>query len=215
MNLKYYLRGLGIGIIVTAVIMGAASGEKKETLSDAQIKARAAELGMVEQSGVLAELEEETAAEDAKTAAGQDTAEEVKAAETPKETKEPDAEATPIETKEPEAEATPKETNEPEAAATPEAAKEPKSTATPEELEEPKATAVPKSGETVIIEIKSGEGSYAVCQKLEEAGLIASASSFDTYLYQKGYDKKLQVGTYEIPAEAEPEAIAEILAFGS
>lgn len=49
MKLKYYLRGLGIGIAVTAFLMGAVQGGK-ETLSDAQIKERAAQLGMVEES---------------------------------------------------------------------------------------------------------------------------------------------------------------------
>ena len=47
MKLRYYLRGLGIGIIVTALVMTIA-GSKEETLSDAEIKRRAAELGMVD-----------------------------------------------------------------------------------------------------------------------------------------------------------------------
>ena len=48
MKLKYYLRGLGIGILVTAVIMGVTQGSRKETLSDREIRERAAALGMVE-----------------------------------------------------------------------------------------------------------------------------------------------------------------------
>ena len=46
MNLKYYLRGLGIGIFVTAIIMGIVSGKKQMT--DEEVKLRARELGMVE-----------------------------------------------------------------------------------------------------------------------------------------------------------------------
>ena len=62
MNLKYYLRGLGIGIMVTAVIMSVAADNKKQELSDAEIKARAAQLGMVEEStGLLSDLETEKA----------------------------------------------------------------------------------------------------------------------------------------------------------
>ncbi|MGN1179848.1 MAG: hypothetical protein ACI4SD_01450, partial [Suilimivivens sp.] len=57
MKLKYYLRGLGTGIIVTAVILGITLGNKKETLSDREIMERAAELGMVEQGGSLADME--------------------------------------------------------------------------------------------------------------------------------------------------------------
>lgn len=48
MKLKYYLRGLGVGIICTAVIMGIAlSGNEKEKLTDAEIIERARLLGMV------------------------------------------------------------------------------------------------------------------------------------------------------------------------
>ena len=54
MKLRYYLRGLGIGIIVTAIIMSFT--RQPEKLSDAQIKMKALELGMVEES-VLADLQ--------------------------------------------------------------------------------------------------------------------------------------------------------------
>lgn len=48
MKLKYYLRGLGVGIICTAIIMGIAlSGKEKEKLTDAEIIERARLLGMV------------------------------------------------------------------------------------------------------------------------------------------------------------------------
>lgn len=47
MKLKYYLRGLGIGIVVTALIMGLSTGNTVP-MTDAEIKAKAAMLGMVE-----------------------------------------------------------------------------------------------------------------------------------------------------------------------
>ena len=37
MKLKYYLRGMGIGIILTAIVMGFALGGRKATISDAEI----------------------------------------------------------------------------------------------------------------------------------------------------------------------------------
>ena len=56
MKLKYYLRGLGIGILVTALIMGFTTKEGRP-LTDAEIKAAAAELGMVESDSLrLADL---------------------------------------------------------------------------------------------------------------------------------------------------------------
>ena len=54
MKLKYYLRGMGIGIILTAIVMGFALGGRKATLSDAEIIQRAKALGMIDgDSGVL------------------------------------------------------------------------------------------------------------------------------------------------------------------
>lgn len=59
MKLKYYLRGLGIGILVTALIMGFTTRDSRP-LTDAEIKAVAAELGMVESDSLrLADLPQE------------------------------------------------------------------------------------------------------------------------------------------------------------
>lgn len=67
MSLKHYLRGLGIGILVTAVFFGLT--KKAETMTDAEIKIRASQLGMVEET-VLADLvsEEADVQEEGKTA---------------------------------------------------------------------------------------------------------------------------------------------------
>lgn len=56
MKLKYYMRGLGVGIIVTALLMGVALSGRKETMTDEEIRERALEMGMVEEeNGVLAD----------------------------------------------------------------------------------------------------------------------------------------------------------------
>lgn len=47
--------------------------------------------------------------------------------------------------------------------------------------------------------------------KLQEAGLVSSASEFDRYLYQNGYDKRIRTGVFEIPAGADAEEIAKII----
>lgn len=232
MKLKYYLRGLGIGIIVTAVIMGVSSGSGKETLSDREIMERAAELGMVEQGGSLADMEA-TAPKETEAALLTEPTE--KPAETPETTKEPTAE--PTETLKAAAEstaaseqaetskgikptATPKAVAEPsvtpkasaDPTATPKASKEPE--AEPETAGKPAATAKASaalSQEAVTIEIKSGDSSYTICQKLEAEGLITSASEYDSYLYKNGYDRKLRIGSYEIPVNAKQDEIAKIL----
>lgn len=55
MKLKMYLIGLGMGVIVTAVIMGIALSGRTREMSDEEIMARARQLGMVE-SGRLTEV---------------------------------------------------------------------------------------------------------------------------------------------------------------
>ena len=55
MKLKYYLRGMGIGVILTAIIMGFALGGRTKPISDAEIIERAKNLGMVE-GGVLTDF---------------------------------------------------------------------------------------------------------------------------------------------------------------
>ena len=61
MKLKYYLRGMGIGIILTAIVMGFALGGRKATLSDAEVIKRAKALGMTE---ATAEVLTQTQSED-------------------------------------------------------------------------------------------------------------------------------------------------------
>ncbi len=53
MKLKYYLRGMGAGMIFAALVMGVALGGRTETLSDSEIIERARELGMVEGDNLL------------------------------------------------------------------------------------------------------------------------------------------------------------------
>ena len=51
MKIQYYLRGLGIGIIVTALVMGITK-DRKEPLTEAEIRAMALEIGMVDSNSL-------------------------------------------------------------------------------------------------------------------------------------------------------------------
>lgn len=70
MKLRYYMRGLGIGIFVTAILMALTIHGKTERLTDEQIIERAEALGMEMKysSDVLADTVSENAAEDTKSA---------------------------------------------------------------------------------------------------------------------------------------------------
>lgn len=202
MNLKYYLRGLGVGIIVTAITMGVSGGGKKATLSNEEIKERARALGMVEESTLLVDA-----------AADRQPSPDVEDDESPV--------ATPAKTNAPTKEPSPVSTQEPSPSKAEESADTPteKPTAVPTEkptaapTKEPEKTEEAAQGaETISIQINRGDGSLTVSRKLEEAGLVDSAADFDLYLCQNGYDKRLNVGTFEIPAGAGKEEIARILA---
>ena len=63
MRAKQYLRGLGVGMLVTAMICGISDAIRpKKVMSDAEIKRRARELGMVEETSILIKdpVEDET-----------------------------------------------------------------------------------------------------------------------------------------------------------
>lgn len=211
MGLKFYLRGLGVGIVVTALIMGiATSVNSKEILSDDEIRERAKGLGMVEESTVLADTfaqgsvgspdEEEKAAEPSETPRA--TAE---PSETPRATVEP--------SETPRATAEPSEvpTTVPTSAPTPAPTSTPEPVETPAEAPAPETEAATQQGESVTIQIVSGDSSLAVCKKLAQAGLVESANEYDSYLCQNGYDKRIRAGSFEIPVGAGKDEIAGII----
>ena len=217
MNLKYYLRGLGVGIVVTSLILGIGLGSRKETLSNEEIKERARELGMVEESITVAEAaaQKEEEAQEA----------EATVAPVPEENAESDAE--PIVNAEPEVSSEPAVSTgaAPEASEKPNvsAASEPAAStaaeagATPEagvkpvadEAEEDNGTAPEK--EIVDITINPGEVSYVISQKLEQSGLIDDAAEYDAYLCDNGFHTKLRAGVHKIPMGSTREEIAKLL----
>lgn len=203
MKLRYYLRGLGIGIIVTALAMGIANRDARP-LTDAEIKAKALTLGMVESDSIRLgdvagtsapssdNVEKETAAaaehgeeREAGTVSGTDVSGTVSGTEG--ETEAGDAASA----------GTDRESE----------AGGPESAGTDQESEAGEAS----EGQTVTITIEYGTGSGTVCRLLEEAGLIEDANSFDRYLIKNGYSKRIRVGICEIPMGATEEEIAAII----
>lgn len=67
------------------------------------------------------------------------------------------------------------------------------------------------SQESVTVVIEPGVTSYRICIMLKEAGLVEDADSFDTYLCENEYSRKIKSGTYEIPVGISEEEIAKII----
>lgn len=216
MERKYYLRGLGIGIAVTAIFMGImSSGDKGMT--DQEIIARAKELGMVENT-VLSDMSDGAAEQPEQSA---------EAAEM--EQTEPEKESVPVngndeypkgsEVSSPEddisqEESQEQETDDLEDVETdnmgPGDADDEEAGQEPDQSEENVRDMI-TSSKVRTITVSSGDGSHIVAQKLADAGVVTSADNFDDFLCRNGYDKKLRTGTFSIPADASDEQIARIV----
>lgn len=195
MKIRYYLRGLGLGILVTAVFF-LLGGNSKQTMSDEMIKERAKELGMVE-STVLADMS-------VSTEETQKTEEEIE------ETEEA-AESSQSESLEAETESVmPEETTEVETAleiVTEEETVSEEEAVSEEELSKETAP----TGQMISIVVNKGEGSDTVSQRLHDAGLVDDPYEYDRYLMQNGYDKRISAGEHMVPAGADWQEIATIL----
>lgn len=218
MKLKYYLRGLGIGMAVTALILGISfsgrQGQEAQTLTDEQIKERASELGMVDSSELtLAALQNSAQPQ---TTMEPEVTEEPKLTADPETTTEPEATAEletttePKATTEPETMTDPEATVEPETMTEPETTAEPKMTTEPEATEELELTTAPEQSQTTIT-IKKGSDSGSVSRMFYEAGLVENAKAFDNYLCNNGYSRSINPGIYEIAPGTSEEEIAKII----
>lgn len=218
MKLKYYLRGLGIGMAVTALILGISfsgrQGQEAQTLTDEQIRERASELGMVDSSELtLAALQNSAQPQ---TTMEPEVTEEPKLTADPETTTEPEATAEletttePKATTEPETMTEPEATVEPETMTEPETTAEPKMTTEPEATKEPELTTAPEQSQTTIT-IKKGSDSGSVSRMFYEAGLVENAKAFDNYLCNNGYSRSINPGIYEIAPGTSEEEIAKII----
>lgn len=208
MNLKYYLRGLGIGMVVAAILMGVATQGSKP-MTDAEIKERAAQLGMVEQK-VLADIATESPGQtsEAVQAPTQKPTTEVTQAPTEVPTEVPASESTEEPTQAPTETPTSVPTEAPTQKPTEAPTQEPTSAPTEAPTSEPQ-----ESGEeTVVLVIRSGESSWTVSKNLVTLGLIDDAAAFDSFLSRGGYDKSIHTGEFKIAKGATFEEIAKIIA---
>lgn len=241
MKLKYYLRGLGLGVAVTAFVMSRIMS--KEELTDAQIKLRAMELGMVEET-VLAKLPQgasekadndkdkknmnkETADDETKnnaeimnnteesnqssqenmenifhTVGEAEILEQVEIPDTTKNKQKTDVSSSEVSENQEIEEILPTQSQEQQNQENSEAILE-------SPVEHDVSEEVIES--YVVIAIEQGNGSETVSRKLYNAGLVESAVQFNRFLVQNGYDRNLNVGTYEIPIGSTEEELAKIL----
>lgn len=217
MKLRYFLRGLGTGIIFSAVLMSL-YGSANNKMSDEEIRKEAVRLGMVEKQdaldvvlGIGMSAKPESTTGGAIDSESESTPEPSESVDATKEVaKEPEKTSdaisnilsstsgvtkTDLEQE--------KITEEPVASPTGNPTKKPIVTKKPEVKKE--------STTYVTMEIKSGMWSDEISRKLTELELVDNAEAFDKYLSENGYESNIKVGSYRIPMGATYQQIAEII----
>lgn len=200
MKLKSYLRGIGAGMIVAALIMGIAAPKGN---------AKAPE---PEQKQTLLESVQDISAKDADASSNaSDGQESVSEGEGVRVVSVPSPSSTETGS---EPEDTSQEGGKTEfvdvSEAEPETAPEPEGPPAIDPMPEDE-TGYVSNGETVVIKVIKGDSSVSVSRRIFEAGLVESAVEFDRYLCDNHYDKSISVGEYEIAIGADFETIAKTI----
>ena len=227
MKIKYYLRGLGTGIVVTAILMALVAGGNK-TMTDEEIKSRAARLGMVAADHTLRgnaqesqeSIETQESRESIETQESQESIETQESQESmetqeSQESMETQESQESVETQESKESMETQESQESiETQESQESVENQESQESSESVEVPE-TSMTNDGGVIIITIYRGNSSNVVAKYLADAGLVESASQYDAYLCRNGYDKCICVGDFEIPMGSTEEEIAKIITKGN
>lgn len=202
MKFKYFLRGLGTGIIFASLVCIVAfhtSGSKE--ISDREVIERAKKLGMVEEKSSVKDMfvssTEKSSKESGKN--DKDSTKEIKTDVESSGTTKTEQQTT--KAKKTTEKSTTETTTEQK---TEEQKKEQNTEASTEQTTEAKED----DNKVVEITIKGGMSSYPVCQMLQESGLIKDATDFDNYLIKNGYASRISVGTHALTIGMSYEEIA-------
>ncbi|MGN0506752.1 MAG: hypothetical protein ACI4FZ_09330 [Lachnospiraceae bacterium] len=198
MKKKYYLRGLGFGILITTLVFALI---RDEDPTEEEIIRRAEELGYVKAEEQVTPSLDLDALKEQLTSTPKPTE-----APTPTKMPIPTVASTPTETPIPTETPTPIETPIPTPTPTP----------TPTEMPTPTAepTKAPDSGNDVVIadiKVERGNTATVVCEKIEAAGIVKDGNDLKNYLIRKNLTDYINIGTYTLSSEMSYEQIAKIL----
>lgn len=222
MKRKYYMRGLGIGILVTAILCAVVMPKDKSGMTDEEVIARAKALGYVKEKEGVTSDDINKIKENGTPTPEASVTPELSPSGTPgptiSPTPTPEAPNPPDQPEQPE-KPTPKPTNTPKPKPTstpkPTATNTPKPTATkaPTATPVPTATKAPAEGavKSYTVKIERGMTASSVSKLLESAGAVDSATEFVRYLRNADLTDEINIGTFTIPAEATYEEIGRLL----
>jgi len=205
MKLKYYLRGLGAGILFSVLVFVFVVGPKEAEISDDEIIQRAKQLGMTEKKELSIDMEK---LRDNTPSPAPGNSGTPSPSPTPTNSPASTSTPTPILTPTPIPSPTPTLTPTPIPSPTelPTATPSPAPTQVPSEEQPGGSEAV-----SVVVEIKSGMRSEDICAVIKNAGVVEDAMGLNVYLIQNGYAERLRSGKFELNSAMTFEEIAKIL----
>lgn len=189
MRLKYYLRGLGLGIIFAVIIMMIGFHGNKQSMSDTEIIEKAKTLGMVEAKNISGTVADEYNSEKTDSSATNSDASSKKA-ETEQDSQMQDSQTAQEDTQQ---EDTQQEAAQPAADAK-------------QETVEPQDAVT-----TYTISVTSQDTCRTIAEKLKALNLVDDAEQFRIYMGQKGADHFIADGEHVIPQGASYDDIITIL----
>ena len=223
MRLKYFLRGLGIGIAVTTIIL-AISHNANRRMSDSEVIERARELGMTyttptqESSSDNGASQEDTQESDSmtkestkesdETSSDEESSDDISSGEPSSSENESETE-----TSTEEEASSAQETSSVRETTTAQPVTEtttPQETTTQETQTETENVTEPEAGTVVTytLTIASGMSSNTVCEMLKRAGIIENPADFDNFLVGNGYADRIRVGSFEVNSGMSYEELA-------
>lgn len=195
MKLKYHLRGLGVGIVVTGLIFTIANANKSETLTDIQMIQKAQELGMVTKDDydlVKKDLDVAKASiEDLKS-----QLENTNNSQNMQQNEQDNLAQTP------QADSGLEDT-------TNDAENSTDASSNNDTTKETNIDGEVSKTSTVKFTIEPGMGSEAVAKLLEQKGIVDSAAEFNKYVVDSGNAYNLQVGEFEISTDDSYDVIMD------
>lgn len=185
MKMKFFLRGLGIGILVTTLVL--CVSYRKQS-SDQSVVERARELGMEFPDKTPEALLQPSASPEMAISGAA-----VAITSTPEQ---------------PQVTQITQVTQASPSPAPVAATIQPQQSVTAKPAEQPKAA---EKRATRTFTVRSGLLSSSVAREMKAAGVIADAEVLDDYLEKSGLARKIRAGKYEIPVGASYEEIARII----
>ena len=236
---KYYMRGIGVGILVCALILIIARINTPATVSDDEIISRARALGMVDPgdlslsaasdlgssdneaangSGTVADADQNTGTDANDTGADQNTATDTQGTDTTDSGEQNTDQGVNTDitdtdnTQNTETDTTGTDTDQNTETDT-------TGTDTDQNTEtDTTDTGSDQNGNTdnqvqsyAVLVIEKGNSSNVVADKLQALGVIRDSKDFDRYLVDHGYANRISVGTFQIPYDSGYEFIAKTI----